>query len=325
MMHYMKFSSELKLDTSAQRDFWLGVKQSHFKTPDGINIAYAHIQHPDNQKAIVISNGRVESYIKYKELMFDLYQQGFSIYALDHRGQGLSDRLTHNPHMGYVDNFSDYTQDLSQFIDEIVRPFKHIELFMLAHSMGSTIASHYIRLHPSTFTAAVFSAPMFGINLPFSESLVRWLATKFDNSHIVNGKVNSRFVLGGGAYQAVNFNRNQLTHSPQRYQHYRNLFNSTPKAQLGSPTNHWLLEALDAAIQSIDYAKDSQTPILILQAEKDSIVCNEAQNRSLSNKCHKVVIEGAFHEVFIETDKMRNIALSYSMDFMAQHSKIAGF
>jgi hypothetical protein len=27
--------------------------------------------------------------------------------------------------------------------------------------------------------------------------------------------------------------------------------------------------------------------------------------------------------VFIESDKMRNIALSYAIDFMAQHSKIA--
>ncbi|WP_445774334.1 alpha/beta fold hydrolase [Shewanella sp.] len=323
-MHYMKFSSELKLDTSAQRDFWLAVIQSHFCTPDGVNIAFAYIEHPDSQKAIVISNGRVESYIKYKELMFDLYQQGFSVYALDHRGQGLSDRLTHNPHQGYVEKFSDYTNDLNQFITEIVAPNKHKELFMLAHSMGSTIATDYIHHHPNTFTAAVFSAPMLGIKLPFSPSLVRWLANKFDNSHISNGKVNSRYVLGGSGYQAVTFKRNQLTHSKPRYLQYRNLFDATPKAQLGSPTNRWLLEAMKAADQSIEYAKNSKTPILILQAEKDSIVCNKAQNLALSSQCHKVVIEGAYHEVFIETDQMRNIALSYTLEFMAQHSKTTG-
>ena len=153
---------------------------------------------------------------------------------------------------------------------------------------------------------------------------MRWLANKFDNSHIADGKVHSRYVLGGGAYQAVAFKRNQLTHSKPRYQQYRRLFDATPKAQLGSPTNRWLLEAMAAAQRCIAYAKNSQTPILILQAEKDSIVCNEAQNLALSSHCHKVVIEGAFHEVFIETDKMRNIALSYTLDFMAQHSKTAG-
>jgi lysophospholipase len=81
---------------------------------------------------------------------------------------------------------------------------------------------------------------------------------------------------------------------------------------------------MKAADQSIEYAKNSKTPILILQAEKDSIVCNKAQNLALSSQCHKVVIEGAYHEVFIETDQMRNIALSYTLEFMAQHSKTTG-
>ncbi|AZG71529.1 alpha/beta fold hydrolase [Shewanella livingstonensis] len=320
-MHYMKFSSELKLDTSEQRHFWQQVHQSSFCATDGINIAYAMIQHPNKQRAIVISNGRVESYIKYQELIFDLYQQGFSVYALDHRGQGLSDRLTHNPHQGYVDSFTDYTADLAQFIDQVVQPQQHEELFIIAHSMGCTIASDYLNKYPKTFTAAVFSAPMFGIRLPFAKSLVSWLAQKLNNNRIEAGKVHSTFVLGGTHYKPDSFKRNPLTHSQYRYQHYRNLFEATVKAQLGSPTNHWLLEAMSAAQRSINYAKNSQTPILILQAQKDRIVCNEAQNQALSTQCHKVVIEGAFHEVFIESDNMRNIALSYTVDFMALHSK----
>jgi lysophospholipase len=322
-MHYMKFSSELKLNNSDQRHFWQQVHQSSFCTHDGINIAYAMIQHPNNQRAIVISNGRVESYVKYQELMFDLYQQGFSVYALDHRGQGLSDRLTHNPHQGYVDKFTDYTADLALLIDQVVRPQLHDELFIIAHSMGCTIASDYLNQYPQTFAAAVFSAPMFAIRLPFAQSIVRWLAQKLDNNRIEAGKVHSTFVLGGTHYQPDSFKRNKLTHSPFRYQHYRNVFEDTTEVQLGSPTNHWLLEAMSAAHRCINYAKHSQTPILILQAEKDTIVCNEAQNQALSTHCHKVIIEGAYHEVFIESDSMRNIALSYTIDFMAQHSKIA--
>lgn len=322
-MHYMKFSSELKLDTSEQRHFWQQVQQSSFCTPDNINIAYAMIEHPNKQRAIVISNGRVESYLKYQELMFDLYQQGFSVYALDHRGQGLSDRLTHNPFQGYVENFSDYTADLAQFIEQIVSPQQHDELFCIAHSMGCTIASDYLNQYPQTFAAAVFSAPMFGIRLPFAKSLVHWLAQKLDNNRLEAGKVHSTFVLGGTHYKPDSFKRNLLTHSQYRYQHYRNVFEANPQVQLGSPTNHWLLEAMNAAQSTISYAKNSQTPILILQAEKDRIVCNESQNQTLSKHCHKVVIEGAYHEVFIESDKMRNIALSYAIDFMAQHSKIA--
>jgi lysophospholipase len=319
----MKFSSELKLDTLEQRHFWQQVKQSRFCSHDGINIAYATIQHPNNQRAIVISNGRVESYIKYQELMFDLYQQGFNVYALDHRGQGLSDRLTHDSHQGYVDKFTDYTTDLAQFIDQIVLQQQHNELFLVAHSMGCTIASDYLHKYPQTFTAAVFSAPMFGIRLPFIQTIVRWLAQKLDINRIEAGKVHSTFVLGGTHYQPDSFKRNQLTHSPYRYQRYTDIFDANAEVQLGSPTNRWLLEAMSAAQRSINYAKHSQTPILILQAEKDGIVCNKSQNQTLSTHCHKVVIEGAYHEVFIESDTIRNIALSYTIDFMAQHSRIA--
>lgn len=322
-MHYMKFSSELKLDTIEQQSFWQQVQQSHFCAHDGVNIAYAMVLHPNNQRAIVISNGRVESYIKYQELIFDLYQQGFSVYALDHRGQGLSDRLTHNPHQGYVNKFTDYTADLSQFIDQIVLKQQHNELFMIAHSMGCTIANDYLHKNPQTFTAAVFSAPMFGIKLPFPKKVVSWLANKLDVSHLEEGKVRTKFVLGGTHYQSISFKRNQLTHSQYRYQQYRDMFNKTTKVQLGSPTNHWLLEAMAAAEKSINYAKYSKTPILILQAEKDNIVSNKAQNQALSVNCHKVVIEGASHEVFIETDTMRNLALSYTIDFISQHSTIS--
>ncbi|MGX9462648.1 alpha/beta fold hydrolase [Shewanella sp. A14] len=322
-MHYMKFSSELKLDTNDQQHFWQQVHQSSFCTDDGINIAYAMIQHSNSQRAIVISNGRVESYIKYQELMFDLYQQGFSVYALDHRGQGLSDRLTHNAHQGYVDKFSDYTADFTQFIHQIVQRQQHDELFLVAHSMGGAIAVDYLNQYPNTFTAAVFSAPMFGIKLPVAKPVIRWLAQKLDVNRSDGGKVHSTYILGGTDYRPENFKRNPFTHSKNRYQQYRDIYEQTPEVKLGSPTNHWLIEAMSAAQRSINYAKHCQTPILILQAEKDNIVCNKAQDTALSTHCHKVVIEGAYHEVFFEVDSIRNKALSYTIDFMAQHSKIA--
>ena len=49
----------------------------------------------ENQKgAIVISSGRTECMLKYKEVVFELTKEGYSVYIFDHRGQGFSDRLT---------------------------------------------------------------------------------------------------------------------------------------------------------------------------------------------------------------------------------------
>ena len=85
-----------------------------------IRINYATFIHNEVQESIVLVTGRTESYLKYQELAFDLYHQGYNVYIIDHRGQGLSQRLLKDNHKGYVKIFDDYAHDLKQFIDEVV-------------------------------------------------------------------------------------------------------------------------------------------------------------------------------------------------------------
>jgi lysophospholipase len=318
------YSSELTQDQAELTQFWSQVQQESLAIEPGITLAYGFIKHKDNRRAIVISNGRVESYLKYQELIYDCYQQGFSVYALDHRGQGLSSRLTTNPHQGHVGQFSDYVDDFKKFINRVVQPGLHNELFLIGHSMGGTIATHYIHQEPTTFKAAILSAPMYGIMLPLPTVVIKLLATKMINTQpaVDSHLVTTNYVIGGRDYQAISFALNQLTHSPVRYQHYRDLYQQQPQCQLGSPTNQWLVQAIEAAEASIDMARESQIPLLILQAGKDKIVCNQAQNNAVAGLCQRIIIEDAFHEVFIETDKLRDQALKALFDFINQHSEI---
>jgi lysophospholipase len=190
--------------------------------------------------------------------------------------------------------------------------------------MGGAIAAHYLHKNPNVFDCAVLSAPMFGICLPFNTKVIMWLATKLDKTQPIadSRQVNANYVLGGTNYQPESFISNHLTRSKQRYEHFRELYRKLPQLQLGSPTNRWLIESINAAEQSIELAKESQTPILILQASDDEVVCNQAQDRALSAQCHKVVIEGAYHEILFELDKLRNKALSHTINFIKQHSKL---
>ncbi|MBB1268365.1 alpha/beta fold hydrolase [Shewanella sp. SR44-3] len=318
------YSSELNTNAAHLTQFWAQVQHESLSLISGINLAYGFIKHEDNRRAIVISNGRVESYLKYQELIYDCYQQGFSVYAIDHRGQGLSSRLTSNPHQGHVEKFSDYVDDLDLFINRVVQPELHNELFIIAHSMGAAIATHYIHQHPGIFTAAVFSAPMYGIMLPLPTAIIKRLANKLNKTTpiIDSNLVTANYVISGKDYQAISFKLNQLTHSSVRYQQYRDLYQQQSQCQLGSPTNQWLSEAIDAAKASISMARESQIPILILQASKDKIVCNRAQNQAISGLCQRIVIKGAYHEVFIEIDKLRDQALTSMFSFINQHSKI---
>ncbi|MGL5949312.1 MAG: alpha/beta fold hydrolase, partial [Aeromonas sp.] len=103
--------------------FWQQTAQEgHLIATDGVKIAYAALRQSAPAPAILLVNGRVESYRKYQELAWDLWQQGYSLYLIDHRGQGRSDRLLSDPHKGYVAAFSDYVTDLKQLQREVIAP-----------------------------------------------------------------------------------------------------------------------------------------------------------------------------------------------------------
>lgn len=86
---------------------------------------------------IVVCPGRIESYIKYAELAYDLFHLGFDVLIIDHRGQGLSGRMLPDTHRGHVDNFSDYVDDLAAFWQQEVQPGPWRKRYILAHSMGA--------------------------------------------------------------------------------------------------------------------------------------------------------------------------------------------
>lgn len=65
---------------------------------------------------------RIESYVKYAELAYDLFHSGFDVLIIDHRGQGRSGRMLSDPHRGHVDNFNDYVDDLTAFWQQEVLP-----------------------------------------------------------------------------------------------------------------------------------------------------------------------------------------------------------
>ncbi|WP_299796988.1 alpha/beta fold hydrolase [uncultured Shewanella sp.] len=308
-------SSEQNLDSTEQQAMWSQVTESVIKNGD-ISLAYSFIEHPKSRKAIVISSGRIESYIKYRELIFDLYRQGYSIYALDHRGQGLSSRTTDNPQQGHIDRFETYIDDFAHFIETVVKPKGYRDLFLVGHSMGGTIGTLYMERHPDTFRAAAFSAPMYGIKLPVGRRFIRWLARLLDTTDSNKGP---NYILGGGDYESVEFAKNDLTHSQLRYENYKKLYQQHPQVQVGSPTNRWLHESIDAAHRAISAARNSPVPILILQADEDTVVDNFAQYHAVGGLCQLLNIPKARHEVYMEKDEARNFAVSALLKFLASH------
>ena len=289
-------------------------KLHYFITPDGLKIAYKVFKVSHAKGIIVISSGRTEGMVKYPELIYDLNRNGYSVYIADHRGQGYSQRLLEDAQKGYVDNFFHYVDDLKFFVDNYVPKGK--KRILLAHSMGGAIASLYVERYPHDFNALVLSSPMhkpFMLTPNMSPYLCKRMLTKEDNLQ--------SYMIGTEEHDILttSFQENDLTHSKVRFEIMKDAYAKEPKTRIGGPTRKWVQEACRWSAISVKDAGEIKIPVLLLQAQNDTAVTPKAQEefcKNVGKNCKGFLIEGAYHELFIEKDWMRQKALSAILDFV---------
>lgn len=331
-----KYTQEAELSHRLVTDiqqFWQQGEFTSFKGIDQTRINYAAFTKTEHQECIVLVNGRSESYLKYQELAFDLHQQGFNLFILDHRGQGLSQRLLKNTQKGYVKNFDDYAEDLHQFITEIVtkncsnkaNASSSSQPHLLAHSMGGAIAVRMMQLYPSSVKSAVLTSPMIAVE---NGNIPNWLA----QSIIYSGdKLDSWFsdeasyFMGQTDFKETKFTENELSQSAVRYQNFLNVYQENKSIQLGGVTIHWLEESIKANNDIFADLDKLSAPILLMQSGNDTIVSNQAQNDFCeqlhnldANSCpdgKPFVVKNAFHELMFEQDQYRTPAISKALSW----------
>ncbi|MBD1576440.1 MULTISPECIES: alpha/beta fold hydrolase [Vibrio] len=316
------FSQEenlLAFSISTLTPFWNTKKEGYIEGQEGKKLYWVSLTHPENTKAIVVVNGRIESVCKYQELFYDLSQQGYDIYSYDHRGQGLSDRSSPDRHLGHVEKFDHYIKDLHHILRHFDLDENYQEKFLIAHSMGGAISTRYLQTHPNHgFKRVVLSAPMVGIHMPWylrslAVPLSKWMASRNPIGYLPGKK----------GYHVSPFSANDLTHSPIRYQWFRDLYEQQPDIQLGGPSRHWVNQSLNTTRLCHQQADKINVPLLLLQASEDIVVDNTAQNKFVNkiNKHHEnlatlVEMKGSKHEVFFEIDSLRNQALNETLTFL---------
>lgn len=322
MLSQYEFISESTLVSTLNEQvlpFWEEkVKKGYFTTPDHLNIHYAYAIPPSPISNIVICSGRTEAYVKYQELIFELFHAGFAVFIVDHRGQGFSSRLLSNPHIGHVEEFSHYVDDFRQFINEIVQPKSSGPLNLLAHSMGGAIATLYMMRHPKTFAKAALLSPMFGISSGFvPPPLARSLVDMFRDTLLWDAN-KEKYFPGQANYHDRPFSDNPLTTSEVRFRIIQETNHKYPETQLGGISFHWLHTAIEAIDKILGHATTLMTPTLLISAGNDRVVDNEShQAFQEKNTCQHITIEGAEHELLFECDSRRQHTLSEVLSFFA--------
>ena len=320
----------------------------YFEGKKGVRIAYAVFRGsdtaPDKQDAVLIVQGRAETIQKYAELIFELTRLGHVVYAYDHRGQGLSDRLLKKPEdyeKGYIDDFNDYVDDLETFRRLIVAKAAHRKVFILSHSMGGAISALWAEKYGKGVDGIALSSPMFEPTVSqYASPLLKHLPK--GNRGTVAGWAN-RFAcnviipvaatlapsrLAGQGYDYLanhQFDGNPYTQSRARFALFADMYTSVPQARIGGATWMWVRQACKAGKRAIRDAASIGLPVLVLQGEKDAYVEADSQFafckalRGFEGKdCASgdvVVIHGARHEMLIESDAFRIEVLKNILGF----------
>jgi len=271
--------------------------------------------HPDSKGTVVVVNGSTESWLKYGELFLDLHRHGYSVVSYDHRGQGLSPRLTHsNPQVAHIDDFRLYADDLNALVRDVIVPGNHGKLYLLAHSMGGAVALDYLERFPSPFTAVALSAPLLRINTaPYPEPVARLLITALNKAgmgdHYAPGKHDHD--------PEESFEGNLLTSSRARWDAMQLVWQNHPQAITGGPSIRWVMQAMERTVRIRHNLHKIQDRILILQAGKDRFVMCPDQLMAVKSISGAEVIglPEARHEILMERDPIRGKALAAILKF----------
>lgn len=298
--------------TLALQQLWQQGKHHYFTGTGGCRLHYSSWQPAQATAALVLVPGRIEAGHKYAEFIADALNSGYQVFVLDHRGQGASERLLADPQRGYVEHFSDYVADLQLFIEDVIPSCCSLPLLAVAHSMGGAILAAYLQQQRSNpVQAAIFSSPMWGIHTsPIPAGIAAAMASVMVSLNRRCSKL-PWYVPGQGPYQPKAFALNDLTHSAERYQWFRDLYQQYPEYQLGGVSWHWLAEAL-AACHKLCNEPAPDMPCMLLQGAEDTVVDNQQQLllwqhwRRQQPLPEAVTIQGARHELLTETDEIRS-------------------
>ncbi|VAV96204.1 Lysophospholipase L2 [hydrothermal vent metagenome] len=292
---------------------------------DGTRIRTAYWPTKENSAGIIVFvNGHREFMEKYTEFFSEILARNYALYALDNRGQGLSDRLLDERLKSHIESFDVFSNDLNEFISKKVISdcrAQEIPIYLVAHSMGGHICLRYLHDFPGVVSKAVIMAPMIEFNLGYGviaavlKYLIRFASRKGFAEKFAFGQKNPPSRSHSSIKQKF------LTHDDQRYALEEKIIKSFPDLYVGGATYGWLNAALDSieTIETPGYLDEITIPILTVLAGKDTVVNSKTSLELLSGrKNFKVItIDGARHEIYREIDQYREQLWQEIDDFLA--------
>lgn len=293
------------------------VESSWLRARDGTRLRLAIW--PDGDKGtVLLFPGRTDYIEKYGPTADELQMKGYAVACLDWRGQGLSDRALGDRCVGHVSQFSEYQRDVAAMMDALHGSDLPRPRFLLAHSMGGCIGLRALT-EGLDVQAAVFSAPMWGIEIPHLLRpfawFVAWAARSLRFGHVYVPGTDCRNYV-----QKVAFERNLLTSDMEMYTSMRHQLDAYPNLWLGGPSLQWLHEALGEC-HVLASAPSPDIPTVTFLGSDDLVIDHARIHQRMSNwhNGRLVMMAGAKHEPMMEAPSLRRAFFAAATEHFASH------
>ena len=235
--------------------------------PDGIPVA-----------VLIVVHGIAEHSGRYSNLVNYFVPKGYAVYSFDLRGHGKSDGIR-----SYIEHFSYYLDDLKIFYDKVREENKNAKVFLVGHSMGSTIALAYAVEHQSELNGLIVS----GTTLKAGASVSK--------ASILMAKILSVLVpkMGVASLDANLISRDKAV--VDAYVH-------DPLVYTGKLRARWGAELLKTMIKLQSQLSELSLPVLIMQGTVDRISDPSSSKMLFDGVSSKdktlKLYEGCYHEIF---------------------------
>lgn len=129
-----------------------------FDSPDGVRVAAYRWDAAGSPRAVVqITHGMGEHARRYADLAHALNEEGYVVYAQDHRGHGST--VASDVELGRLGDYgwTELVNDIDRLRQRARKEHPSIPLVLIGHSMGSFAAQQYLLDHSEDVEAAVLT------------------------------------------------------------------------------------------------------------------------------------------------------------------------
>ena len=275
------------------------------RTTDGLRIRVG-VWPEGTRGTLLIVPGRTEYVEKYSDAALRMGRRGYACAVVDVRGQGLSPRGAGDPGLGHVKDFSEFQADVDAMLElaealDLPRPWH-----AMGHSMGGAIVLRTLMRRGSLFGRAVFSAPMWGLELAPHRRFLGWTVSALAAST----GLGTRGAPGSGKLAdpaGAPFEGNLLTRDAEMFAWMKRQIATHPELALGGPSIGWVWAAL-REMHACARAPAPDVPALTFLGSAEAIVSPDAIHVRMASWPGGTLetVEGARHEVLMEGVELRD-------------------